>query len=123
MSCTGTIAFSLNTAVVVANDPMPRVSKNAVTKPSPVCSAVGATRPPLTTVTMLMTRATASPRKRRLLASIDGVCHQLVGIGSGKIDRRAADLLHRSREQRPHRGRAFLVHATVGRKHRHRALQ
>jgi len=38
-------------AVVVANDPIPSVSKKAVTKPMAVCSGVGATRPPRTIVT------------------------------------------------------------------------
>ena len=51
ISFTGTMARSLYTAVVVANEPIPSVSKNAVTKPIAVCSTVGTTRPPRITVT------------------------------------------------------------------------
>ena len=64
----GTIFHARNIAVVVANEPMPSVSKKLVTNPIPVCSGVGMHR--LVTA-MLATRALA-PRHR---VPGDGVEH------------------------------------------------
>src|SRR5712671_3044663 len=105
--------------VVVANDPMPSVSKNAVTKPIAVWSGVGVTRPPPTMVTRYSTSTTPRPPSSRLLASM----HEFVGIGLRDVDRRASHFLHRGGQHGPGRAGAVGAHDAVGREHRHRALQ
>src|SRR5262245_4539602 len=95
---------------------MPSVSKNAVTNPMAVCSAVGMTSPPRTTATIQTTAPIARPTKRSVLTSIN----QLVRVGFGQVNRGAADLLHRSGKQRADGGSAVGGHASISRKHRHR---
>src|SRR4051812_1007199 len=110
ISFTGTMLRSLKTGVVVANDPIPRVSRKAVTKPSAVCRAVGRSRPPRTSVTRYSTSTPPSPPSRSVLASM----HELVGEGCGQVDRRAADFLHRGGEQHAHFLGAVGRHRAVG---------
>src|SRR5437764_6959908 len=118
MSLTGTRFLSLYAAVVVANDPMPSVSKNAVTNPRAVWSAVGTTTPPRMMVPAYITRTRPSPTNSRLLAST----HELVGVGGGQINRRGFDLVDGAGKQRLHDLRAAPCHDTVGRAHRQRVL-
>src|SRR3954451_15584663 len=119
ISFTGTRFRSLNIDVVVANDPIPRVSRNAVTKPISVCRGVGRSRPPRTIVTRYSTSTAARPPSSSALASNN----KLVGIGFCDVDRGVADLVHRSGEQRPDFGRALRGHHAVGREHWQRGLQ
>src|SRR4051794_20805392 len=119
ISLTGTMLRSLKIAVLVANDPMPSVSRNAVTKPTPTWNGVGTARPPRTTMTTQTSSMIARPANRNVLASM----HQVVGIGLRQIDRRPAHLGHRGGEQGADRGRSISGHHSVRREHRHRALQ
>src|SRR5262249_34704105 len=119
ISFTGTRSNSLYTAVVVANDPIPSVSKNAVTKPMIVCSSVGRTRPPRTIVARYNTSTATRPPSSRVLASID----ELVGVGFRDVDGGAADLVVHAGEQRADFGGAVGSHRAVRREHRHRRLQ
>src|SRR5579872_4273583 len=107
---------SLKTAVVVANEPIPSVSKNAVTNPRTACSGVGISNPPRAIATPYTTSAAARPTKRRLLASM----HEVVGVGLRQIDARVPHLVHRLREQSVDRFGAAGVHHAVGREHQHR---
>src|SRR4051794_11315570 len=119
ISFTGTRFRSLKIDVVVANDPMPSVSRNAVTKPIAVCRGVGRSRPPRTIVTRYSTSTAARPPSSRALASTN----ELVGVGFRDVDRGTADLVHGSREQRPHFFGTVSGHHAVGREHRQRRLQ
>src|SRR5689334_5759290 len=119
ISFTGTTLRSLNTAVVVANDPMPSVSSPAVKNPTISWSGVGVVQPPRTMVISHVARPRARPKNNRLLASI----HQLVCVGFAQIDRGAAYFRHRSVEKRPHRRSTVRRHQPVEGKHRHRILQ
>src|SRR5947209_885254 len=110
MSFTGTMFRSLNTAVVVANEPMPRVSKNAVTNPIAPWSSVGRSSPPRSTATRYSTRTPARPTNRSVLASM----HEIVRVGLRQIDAGAAHLVHRLREQRVHRLGARRIHDAIG---------
>ena len=76
ISLTGTMLRSLYAAVVVANEPMPSVSKNAVTKPIAVCRTVGMMKPPRISVAAYTTSTTPSPMKRIVLASTSMVIAQ-----------------------------------------------
>src|SRR5215208_7673187 len=119
MRATGTMFRSLYTAVVVANDPMPSVSKNAVTNPIASCNGAGVASPPRATVTPQTSRTIPRPTNSRPLTSI----HQLVGIGFRQIDGCGPHLLHRLGEEHVNGGRAAGCHCAVGGEHRHRTLQ
>src|SRR5262249_31208692 len=119
ISFTGTRLRSLYTVVVVANEPMPSVSRNAVTKPMAAWKTVGFSSPPRTMVARYRMRTAPRPPSSSVLAST----HELVGERLRDVDRRAAHGIHRSREQHPHFLGAVGRHRAVGREHRHRALQ
>src|SRR5215471_5143242 len=97
ISFTGTTLRSLNTAVVVAKDPMPSVSSPAVKNPTISCNGVGVDQPPRTMVITHVARPRTRPKNNRLLASI----HQLVCVGLTQVDGRAVHLRHRTVEERP----------------------
>src|SRR2546421_5158 len=110
ISFTGTICRSLNTVVVVANEPMPSVSKNAVTNPTAAWNQVGLTKPPRAMATKYTTRTMARPTNSSSLA----LAHKFIGIGLRQIDVRVLDLLGRLGEQLVDRRRAVGRHDPVG---------
>src|SRR5713226_6323197 len=119
MSFTGTMVRSLYTAVVVANEPMPSVSKNAVTKPIAVCRTVGMTKPLRISAAAYTISTRPRPTKSSVLASMN----ELVRIGLRDVDGRGADLFDGACELRAHGSGAVGRHQAVGREHRHRVFQ